>query len=185
MNGDVFMNNNYSGWFIFYCVCALALILPYSYLANELNWWIITPPFYILFGLCIMVYVGLVRTYQQDTGSWKRTRKVISRVFLWLMMIAFGLLTMLSVFTSLLGFEEHLITTTSPNETYTIDFYTWDAGAAGTFGIRGELNGPLWFTKNLYYKVREDTVEIEWIDEHQVKINKRLLNLKMNETVGY
>ena len=64
-------------------------------------------------------------------------------------------------------------------------FYHYDAGAAGSFGVRGEINGPLWFKKRIYYQSRVEHVEVEWVNNSTVSINKRTLNLKEGETYGY
>ena len=46
---------------------------------------------------------------------------------------------------SFAGANEKIETISSTVNNYTFDFYRFDAGAAGSFGVRGELNGPLWF----------------------------------------
>lgn len=66
----------------------------------------------------------------------------------------------------------------SPEGQYTIDFYRVDAGAMGTFGIMGELNGPLWFKKNIYSERHAEQAELEWEDEHIVVINGHRLDLR-------
>ncbi|MDQ0300399.1 hypothetical protein J2S78_002846 [Salibacterium salarium] len=66
----------------------------------------------------------------------------------------------------------------SPDKNYKIDFYQTDAGAAGSFGIIGELNGPLWFKKRIYFQDDTKTVEIEWENNHIIIINDDRLNLK-------
>jgi len=90
-----------------------------------------------------------------------------------------------TLFSSLFGVNEHIKTVSSPDNGYTIDFYFWDAGAAGTFGIRGELNGPLWFKKRIYYEKRTGNVNVEWKSNNKVSINNHILKLNEGETFGY
>lgn len=92
---------------------------------------------------------------------------------------------MFTLFFSLFGVNEHIKTVSSPDNGYTIDFYFWDAGAAGTFGIRGELNGPLWFKKRIYYEKRTENVNVEWKSNNKVSINNHTLKLNEGETFGY
>ena len=94
------------------------------------------------------------------------------------------LLLQLALFT-LLGGPKHLTTSESPNKTYTMDFYYFDAGAMGTFGIRGQLDGPLGFKKHIYYERHATEAKVEWVDNHIVKINGHQLNLKNGESFGY
>ncbi len=86
---------------------------------------------------------------------------------------------------SSIGSNSHLETISSPDGNYTIDFYRWDVGAAGTFGIRGELNGPLWCKKRIYYEIRTEKVDFEWVNNNTVSINNHILNLKEGDTYGY
>ncbi|KIL48424.1 hypothetical protein KR50_14600 [Jeotgalibacillus campisalis] len=81
--------------------------------------------------------------------------------------------------------NDHIRTVRSPDNGYTIDFYRWDAGAAGTFGVRGELDGPLWFKKRIYYERRTDNVEIDWISDSEVSVNHHILNVSEGDTYGY
>ncbi len=81
--------------------------------------------------------------------------------------------------------NKHVKTIHSPNGDYTVDFYRWDQGATGTFGIRGELNGPLWFKKRIYIQKRMEDVSVDWQSNDIVSINNHILNLKEGETFGY
>ncbi|WP_167360071.1 DUF5412 family protein [Halobacillus dabanensis] len=93
--------------------------------------------------------------------------------------------SLLTISLSSLGAKEKLKTVKSPDGAYVIDFYRFDAGAAGTFGIIGELNGPLWSKKKLYYQQRTEEVNVEWQGEEVVIINNKELNLKKGEVYGY
>ena len=95
------------------------------------------------------------------------------------------LAVLLSLLLFSLGANEQISTTYSSDGNYKIDFYRWDAGAAGSFGIRGELKGPLWFKKRIYYERRVMQAEIKWENNHSVSINNHLLDLAEGETYGY
>ena len=84
-----------------------------------------------------------------------------------------------------MGINEYIRSVNSPDDHYTIDFYRYDAGAAGSFGIRGELNGPLWFKKRIFYQDSVEQVKVEWENNNTVTINNRTLNLKEEDTHGY
>lgn len=84
-----------------------------------------------------------------------------------------------------LGGTEHLFTSYSPNMDYTLDFYAFDAGAMGSFGIRGELDGPLGFKKQFYYERHAEEATIQWLTDEIIVINGHELNLKNDETFGY
>ena len=73
-------------------------------------------------------------------------------------------------------------TTQSPDGDYTIDFYQINGGAATSIGVVGELDGPLWFKKTIYDDWNRQEVDVEWIDNHTVKINDYVLDLEANKT---
>ncbi|KAB7672627.1 hypothetical protein F9279_03100 [Bacillus sp. B1-b2] len=77
------------------------------------------------------------------------------------------------------------MSTESPDEAYSIDFYSWDQGATGSFGIRGELQGPLWFKKAIYLEEEVDNVKVNWKSNSMIEINGKQLELKNGETYGY
>ncbi|MCT2534719.1 DUF5412 domain-containing protein [Aquibacillus koreensis] len=183
------MGKRFTLWSLYltlFCIVSSA----YSLFSMINNNWLISPltvTIFLMMGvlsLCLAV-VGVIK----DDGTWwKITRS-------WLVLIlssltSFGLLLALlftTVFSSM-GESTHIKTVSSPNNTYTIEFYKWDAGAAGaagTFGIRGELNGPLWSKKRIYYEKRTENVVVEWENDSEVSINNHILNLDEGETFGY
>jgi len=74
---------------------------------------------------------------------------------------------------------EYLTEETSPDGTYTIRAYRNNGGATTSYSIRGELvfNKNNSKTKNIYWNYREDTAEIEWIDNDTVIINGHTLEV--------
>ncbi|WP_256464174.1 DUF5412 family protein [Halobacillus amylolyticus] len=50
---------------------------------------------------------------------------------------------------------------------------------------KGELNGPLWFKKRIYYQERTENVDVEWESNDTVSINNHILNLDEGDTYGY
>ena len=169
----------------FYVMLVCLGLAVYSLYSNISNTWLIAPPNYILLLFSLLAFVlGIIGF--KDKRNWRsKTRSWLTVILSSLLSIALFLAISLSLFASLFGANEHIKTVQSPDGTYTIDFYRYDAGAAGTFGIRGELNGPLWFKKRIYYRDREEQVEVEWITNSTVSINNRTLNLKEGETYGY
>ena len=85
----------------------------------------------------------------------------------------------------LFGGATHLKTSTSPDSRYKIDFYYFDAGAMGTSGVRGELDGPFGFKKHMYYERHATEAQVEWLNDHTISINGNELNLKNGEYFGY
>ncbi|MFS0823204.1 DUF5412 domain-containing protein [Bacillus sp. 1P02SD] len=74
---------------------------------------------------------------------------------------------------------EYLTEETSPDGTYTLKAYLTDGGATVSYSIRGELvlNKQNKKTKNIYWNYREETADIEWIDNDTVVINGHTLNV--------
>ena len=85
----------------------------------------------------------------------------------------------------LLGGITPLTTSVSPDQRYKINFYYFDAGAMGTFGVRGELDGPFGFKKHMYYERHATEAQIEWLNDYTISINGNELNLKNGEYFGY
>lgn len=158
----------------------------YSLFSNIIGtWWLIAPPNYILFISSSLAFaLGIIGF--KDKSNWRaKTRSWVTVIFSALLSIALFLAILLTLFASLLGANERIETVQSPDGSYTIDFYRYDAGAAGTFGVRGEINGPLWFKKRFYHQQRVEQIEVEWLDNNTVLINNHKLNLKEGETYGY
>ncbi|WCF10253.1 DUF5412 domain-containing protein [Paenibacillus thiaminolyticus] len=89
----------------------------------------------------------------------------------------------LKSFTLLLLPKGDLIATSdSPGNTYTLKVYLVNAGGAtGGFAIRGELlNNKKGTHKNIYWQYREEKANVEWIDESNLLINGKKLNVEQD-----
>lgn len=66
----------------------------------------------------------------------------------------------------------------SPSSNYTINIYLCNGGATTDFAIRGELIDNLnEKKKNIYWGYHEDEADVNWLDEENVVINGRTLNV--------
>lgn len=74
---------------------------------------------------------------------------------------------------------EYLTEEISPDGTYSLKAYLTNGGATTSYSIRGELvfNNRNDKTKNIYWNYREETANIEWIDNDTVVINGHTLNV--------
>lgn len=178
------MEKRYNLW-SFYLILICLGVAFYSLYSNIINNWLIAPPNYILFSISVLAFILGIKGLK-DKRNWRtKTRSWIS---ITLSSLTSSVLFLALSFTLLfLPFRvnEHIETVSSPNNSYTIDFYRWDAGAGGTFGVRGELNGPLWFKKIIYYEKRTENVNVEWKSNNKVSINNHILKLDEGETFGY
>ena len=174
----------YNVW-AFYLILICIGVSFYSLYSNITNTWLISPPTYILFIISLLAFILGIKGLK-DKRNWRtKTRSWLTIILSSLLSIVLFLALSFTLFFSAFGANEHIKTVSSPDNSYTIDFYLWDAGAAGTFGVRGELNGPLWFKKRIYYEKRIENVNVEWKSNHEVSINNRILKLNEGETFGY
>lgn len=157
----------------------------YSLYSNFNNTWLLAPPNYVLLLGSVIALILAMKGFKYKKNRMAKTRSWLTLIFSSLLAIALILTILFTLTASSLGANEHIKTVHSPDGHYQIDFYQWDTGAAGTFGIRGELNGPLWFKKRMYLERRIETIEVEWKSNEEVSINNHTLNLKDGETYGY
>lgn len=95
------------------------------------------------------------------------------------------LLIFLKLVVLTLGGAEHISASESPDGRYTVDFMYFDAGATGTFGVRGELDGPLWFRKHVYFEQRVTEANVQWENNGTIVINGHHIDLQKGGTFGY
>lgn len=166
--------NSLSFYFSFLC---LFLYSYFFYACIKYNL-ILTMFSSILFSLIIIILfiLGLFGFKYKDT-LWPRVKSWLAILFTFFLLIIFILMQLASH----IGGKEHIQTVYSPDDSYTIHLYTWDAGAAGTFGIVGEIDGLL-FDKRFYKEKRTDEAEVEWISPHTLSINNHIVDLDKAET---
>ncbi|MFO1444872.1 hypothetical protein KDN24_17035 [Bacillus sp. Bva_UNVM-123] len=173
--------HKWSFYLTLFCLC----VSFYSLISHLSNSWIIAPPNYILFLLSLIALIFGIKDFNNKAKWWITLRSWFTVILSLLLCIVLFLAFTLSLLLSVMGAKEYYKTTHSPNNKYSIDFYRWDAGAAGTFGVIGELNGPLWFKKRIFYEQRIEQVKINWENNHTVMINNHKLNLDKGDTFGY
>jgi membrane protease YdiL (CAAX protease family) len=178
------MEKRYNLWSFYLIIVCLGLT-TYSLYSNIENNWLIAPPNYILLFVSVIVFILGIKGFK-DKRNWQaKTRGWLAVILSLLLSTVLTLTILLSLFASSLGANEHIETVHSPDGNYTIDFYRFDAGAAGSFGVRGELNGPLWVKKRIYYQNRVEEVEVEWENNTTISISNHILNLEDGDTFGY
>ncbi|SHN30042.1 DUF5412 family protein [Gracilibacillus kekensis] len=178
------MRKHYNFWS--FCLIISCLVLTgYSLYSNLNHRWIIAPPNYILLIISLLALIlGVFGLTDKRTG-WTKTRSWLTVILSSLTTIGLFLIVSFSLLFSSMGANEYIKTVSSDNNKYSIDFYRFNAGAAGSFGIRGELNGPLWFKKRIYLEHNAEEVEVEWENDHKVTINNHTLKLDEEDTYGY
>ncbi|WP_087456524.1 DUF5412 domain-containing protein [Tumebacillus avium] len=77
---------------------------------------------------------------------------------------------------------EFLTQSSSPNKTYTIDFYLVNGGATTDFSVRGELViNKTKERENIYWEYRTENVKAVWKDEYTVLINGHELDVRKDK----
>lgn len=154
------LEKRYNLWALYLIIICLG-VACYSLYSNINNTWLISPPNYILFIISVLAFILGIKGLE-DKRNWRtKTRSWLTITLSSLLSIALFLALSFTLFFSSFGANELIKTVSSPDNRYNIDFYLWDAGAAGTFGVKGELNGPLWFKKRIYYEKRIENVNVE------------------------
>ena len=178
------MAKQYNLW-SFYLILVCLGLASYSFYSNMNNTWLISPPNYILL-LISLIALSLGVVGFNDKRTWRaKTRSWLTVIMSTLTSIGLFLVVLFTLFFSSMGENEHLKTVSSPGDEYTIDFYRYDAGAAGSFGVRGEINGSLWFKKRIYLQHNVEQVEVEWQNNDKLSINNHILKIDEGDTYGY
>ncbi|RPF55501.1 DUF5412 family protein [Aquisalibacillus elongatus] len=176
------MENRFNSW-SFYLILICIGLAAYSLYSNIYHTWLIAPPNYILFIISLLALTLGILGLEDKRNRLTKTRSWLTITLSTLTSIGlFVVLTFTAIFS---GVNEHVKTVNSPDGHYTIDFYRYNAGAAGSFGVRGELDGPLWFKKRIYYEDSAHLVEVEWKDDSTVEVNNHTLNLNKGGSYGY
>ncbi len=80
--------------------------------------------------------------------------------------------------------ESFLITSTSPDGEYVLNAYRTEPGATTDFSVKVYLNDNK-SEKLIYDAYHESSVDIVWIDDSNVEINGKVLNLEKNEKYNW
>ena len=73
--------------------------------------------------------------------------------------------------------KELIASVESPNKEYVINAYLLNCGATCSFEVVAELCGSLNKCQEIYDEYRQDEAVINWIDNENVSINGRVLNI--------
>ncbi|GAA0337959.1 hypothetical protein GCM10008967_30300 [Bacillus carboniphilus] len=162
----------------FYITIFWMLVTVHMVISDMNQTWSLAPraPMVWLFVLTTMI-VGLFG-FNDRSSLVAKVRSWVSTVLsnLLLLVLSLGVLRYNAMHTELIK------TVHSPDKQYTINFYLTNGGAMTSLGVLGELDGPLWFYKKVFYDYRMDRAEVEWINNHTVSINGHLLDLGKGET---
>ncbi|KAA8997138.1 hypothetical protein F4V43_17740 [Paenibacillus spiritus] len=160
-------------------VLVLYILTGYAVYTNLHGEWDILPPVYVILLVSVFALLSALAGFRDRSSRFSRMRSRISTV---LSLISTLVLLAALLFTNMFsGSKERITASQSPDRTYTLEFYRTDAGAMGSFGIVGELDGPLWFTKRVYTEKRAEQVQVKWENDHTVIINTHKLNLDVGE----
>lgn len=80
--------------------------------------------------------------------------------------------------------EDLLLTSTSPNKTYTVEAYLSNSGATVDYSIKVYLLDNSKKTL-IYNKYHDYDAKIEWIDDEIISINEITLDLSKGETYDW
>lgn len=156
-----------------------------NFLINYNSTWTITDgPILIVY---IAFFVSVILSYKggSPVGWLRKIGTYLMRTFSILFIIIFSLYFCFKLFLMTFGGIAHVADTTSPDGKYKIEFNSFDAGAAGTFGISGTIKGYFGFEKLFYYEVHGTEVEIEWPSNDTIIVNGHELNLAKDELFGF
>ncbi|MDW0109742.1 DUF5412 domain-containing protein [Sporosarcina aquimarina] len=78
---------------------------------------------------------------------------------------------------------EYLTEESSPDGQYTLKAYVANGGATTSYTVRGELvfNQKENKVKNIYWNDKEDSAEIQWLDNDTVLINGHSLDVPIDK----
>ncbi|WP_240189761.1 DUF5412 family protein [Bacillus sp. P14.5] len=169
----VIMARRYNLWSFYFC-----LLVMLSLMNLVFSEWKVSPPSYFLWGISILTLILGIMGFKDKTNGLSRFRS-------WFTVILSPILSIilfLGVIRFLFISEELIKTSVSPDENFKIEFYLINGGATTSFGVVGKLDGPLWFEKTIYNEYPMDQAAVNWVDDHTVTVNNKILNLKDGET---
>ena len=168
---------------VLFSLC-IAFIVFCGWLMTHTLWTVSTSSLVTLIMAFISVIYLLIKGAKSVHGLYKFLSSLIGAVS-FLITALLLCVFLLQLVIMLFGGATHLTTSISPDQRYKINFYYFDAGAMGTFGVRGELDGPFGFEKQMYYERHATEAQVEWLNDYTIRINGNELNLKNGEYFGY
>lgn len=170
------MDRKYNLWSFIVCLILLGLSFQVLY-ASYYRTWQLAPDALTLWLLSVIVFIIAIMGFKDRSSKQARWRSWLTLLIIVPLSIAF----LLGVAVNTVA-REHIETTQSPDNKTTIDFYTLNGGAATSISVTGIVNGPLWIKKRIYYEVPMHEVDVEWLNNHTIKINNHTLDLDKGET---
>ena len=175
---------HYFKWACVVFSLCIAFIVFCGWLMIRTLWTVSTISLVALTMAFISVLYLLIKSAKSIHGFKKFSASLIGALSFLMTALLLCILTLQLVIISF-GGATHLTTSISPDYRYKLDFYYFDAGAMGTFGVRGELDGPFGFKKHMYYERHATEAQVEWLNDYTIRINGNELNLKNGEYFGY
>lgn len=163
-------------WSFIVCLILLGLSFQALY-ASYYRTWQLAPDALTLWLLSVIVFIIGIMGFKDKSSKRARWSSWLTLLIIVPLSIAF----LLGVAVNTVA-REHIETTQSPDNRITIDFYTLNGGAATSISVEGIVNGPLWFKKRIYYEEPMHEVDVEWLNNHTIKINNYTLDLDKGET---
>ena len=163
-----------------------------SVLYGAFSYWLLVTTLWDVSSVLLMFTFSAAAFWLTIKGYKSLQGALLGKIGGWLLgagsfLLSGGLLLflLLDLLILLFGATEHIATSESPDGRYTVDVEYYNGGAVGPFGIRGELNGPLWFTKSIYHEPRGYEADVTWLNDYTVSINGHTLDLQKGEVYGY
>ena len=170
------LERKYNLWSFILCFILLGLSFQAFYASYNGTWqW--APDALTLWLLSIVAFITCVIGFEDKSSKRARWRSWLTVLIIIPLSIAFFLGVLVNTIA-----RDHIETTQSPDNKITIDFYTLNGGAATSISVEGIVNGPLWFKKRVYYEEPMHEVNVEWLNNHTIKINNHTLDLHKGET---
>jgi Family of unknown function (DUF5412) len=171
------LRKKYNLWAFYLCLVCLMFTLHLSYATSTQGWDVVPPSYFLWLLSVIALFLGFLGLTEKTNGISKLRSRFTIPVSLILSLVLF-----LGVLRIFISSEELILTTHSPDEKHKINFYLTNGGATTSFGVLGKIDGPLWFQKTIYDDYRMNKVDVKWINNDKILINKHLLDLKKGET---
>ncbi|PXW93192.1 hypothetical protein DES38_101278 [Streptohalobacillus salinus] len=136
------------------------------YFAPTYNNWKFMPSVLWIWPLLLLGLFCAIRIPKEGRGFYKYVSILIPSLL--------AITLMLPTLQALVSGKEKVMTTTSPDGSYTVDIYQRDNPKV----LMAERNGPLWFRQELHVDRNPDGVIVQWITSSQLQINQSIVDIK-------